>query len=1305
MVRARSLKLQQRGPSLTNVANSQSQNGDKAGHPVVENLDSISSKSGIPGDKGLIIGMWDPASIFTVTEIPRSPANYYNNVSKSLTPSSVQLTSISSDPNKNIVFASIRDSIYAFQNFTIWQNKSSSFSLAFKGKSIALGQIAFDYVSNNLYWCDSLLNWIAMKPAYMDNNTIYKIVAYQDLKQPEGITLDPEDGLMFFSDNDPNSRIEKASMDGTNRSVIVHTGLIRVLALSVDAANNLLYWADIGRHTLEVSNYDGSNRRVLRRNNNAQVTGLHYNQNMLHVVSAGSRVLFGVDTISGSQLYFVKVTEAQPFTVHVYDAEVSKTYTDPCSTRSCQHMCVNTPLGATCLCAEGYQLSSDGMTCTDRSWFYEKGFIVSNATVFFMLDVHSVNGRQDKVNYFQISSANIETFAVDSNLHIIYFVDSRSNTLKELSIFTEQTRTLASVSNARDLVFDWIANLLGWIDTSQSNIQAFTINSGTISTIYSGLEQPVSLTVDAHNGYLFWISGTSAKSILRGNWNRNVHRTIVSSANLNNPSSLHYDVTTHRIFWLDNSLIKSSMVNGSDIKTYSVITFGATRAFVYKDFFGWTRENTIYFARKAASTAEYSITLVPNMKGVAVFDSSLQQDEKGTCHFLNGGCEDICVPLQSGRKCQCDLGLKLQTDLTCDSDIYTTNFIVVTDFSHGRILQIDLNTGNVTKLPIIIQKTPAIMLDKSTMELYFSDISAKTIMSTTLHGQNKTLVYSTGFAYADRMAIDYSTGNIYYTAVGSTTSQSYIGVVKRFNLVHKTLLSNLHSPREIVVYPSKGFMYWTEFGNITQIGRSYMDGTSKFYIATNDIGWPNGLAIDFETNRLYWTDGLMNRIEYSDLNGGNRHVLTTDNDAHLMSIAILGQHLFYTAWNRQRITKMDKSTGSKITFMSKHPELGRLDSLAIFADDRVDVNSICSKKNGNCSTFCFPTPSGRTCGCQDNVNLQSDQTTCQGVSRCPTSLPNVNFLNCLPYPGQTCTIDCKPGYRPASNMSITCDNVGQWVPSPFSLCTETLCPSSIDNAVVSSSCSRRVGESCEITCSQSNISYSLLCTTEGTWSQDTRTICLSSGCSKTILNGNLISCQANIGDICRYECTSPFRKNPSVSNITCNSNGDWSYDTNDLCLRLCPSTIKNGKLPSDCQRKIGNSCSFTCEGSHKSTISSSNIVCTSEGTWNENTEELCKEDAPKVEKTSLTGVYIGSSVGVVIIIVTLIAVIFCFIKRKKPPLNAYESRPVVGDNSYSTFQNDGFSPEELHDRSSTHIYSTIEEIHNTEKEIYLEPIQ
>lgn len=42
----------------------------------------------------------------------------------------------------------------------------------------------------------------------------------------------------------------------------------------------------------------------------------------------------------------------------------------------------------------------------------------------------------------------------------------------------------------------------------------------------------------------------------------------------------------------------------------------------------------------------------------------------GTCDILNGGCGEICIPEENGRRCECDVGLKLQTDQSCDSGLY-----------------------------------------------------------------------------------------------------------------------------------------------------------------------------------------------------------------------------------------------------------------------------------------------------------------------------------------------------------------------------------------------------------------------------------------------------------------------------------------------------------------------------------------------------------------------------------------------------------------------------------------------------------
>lgn len=80
---------------------------------------------------------------------------------------------------------------------------------------------------------------------------------------------------MFFSNNGPNPRIERASMDGSDRVVIVHTGLMRVRDLSVDTARNILFWAEHNGYDVEVCNYDGSNRRVFP---NLITDGMHYYQ-------------------------------------------------------------------------------------------------------------------------------------------------------------------------------------------------------------------------------------------------------------------------------------------------------------------------------------------------------------------------------------------------------------------------------------------------------------------------------------------------------------------------------------------------------------------------------------------------------------------------------------------------------------------------------------------------------------------------------------------------------------------------------------------------------------------------------------------------------------------------------------------------------------------------------------------------------------------------------------------------------------------------------------------------------------------
>ena len=68
---------------------------------------------------------------------------------------------------------------------------------------------------------------------------------------------------MYWSDWGIPATIERASMDGTNRTVLHNTGLQWPNALTIDYDNQTLYWMDAANDRLESSKTDGSGRTVV----------------------------------------------------------------------------------------------------------------------------------------------------------------------------------------------------------------------------------------------------------------------------------------------------------------------------------------------------------------------------------------------------------------------------------------------------------------------------------------------------------------------------------------------------------------------------------------------------------------------------------------------------------------------------------------------------------------------------------------------------------------------------------------------------------------------------------------------------------------------------------------------------------------------------------------------------------------------------------------------------------------------------------------------------------------------------------
>ena len=91
-------------------------------------------------------------------------------------------------------------------------------------------------------------------------------------------------------------------------------------------------------------------------------------------------------------------------------------------------------------------------------------------------------------------------------------------------------------------------------------------------------------------------------------------------------------------------------------------------------------------------------------------------------------------------------------------------------------------------------------------------------------------------------------------------------------------------------------MYWTDWGEPAKIERASMDGSNRTVLHDTELIRPNGLAIDYQLQRLYWADAFTDRIEYSSVDGTGREILLTVDTGlhHPFAITISGDQVYWT---------------------------------------------------------------------------------------------------------------------------------------------------------------------------------------------------------------------------------------------------------------------------------------------------------------------------------------------------------------------------------------------------------------------------
>ncbi len=512
----------------------------------------------------------------------------------------------------------------------------------------------------------------------------------------------------------------------------------------------------------------------------------------------------------------------------------------------------------------------------------------------------------------------------------------------------------------KSLAYDYVNSLIyySYTDPPFNYIKATNYpNANHHYTIFaSKIDMPSVLAINPKLKYLYWIDQGQYARLERSNLDGS-NRALLISQDLISPTDLFVDVKTGHVYWSDNikdriercdwdgknrQIIKSQqMPNTKSIFVLDDLLYYADSSLKSIYAYNYTHSN----GSQTRTIKRLSNDYQNSLNDILVFTERAQplNDIQSPCSFNMNQCDQLCFAISSTNqpKCACALGeLDSNNQRTCktpqeyliysiENEIRSVNlplnsqssdFVVVSnnvpwkpiqgfkrvigidfDYRENKILFSDLEDERIGSINIgslqvsdIIKNPPAV---SSLNQSSFSFINFITGNNNLNRQQQRIIGKPEGISY------DWVSDTIYYADNSLNQIVSY-----KLSTKMRLVLAYSESPRAIVVHPCKGYVYWTDVGRAPMIARTTLSGSNFEKIITMDIKWPNGLAIDFDDEKLYWADAFYDRIESSDLNGNYRRILTMA--YHPFALTVHGHFIYWTDWRTNSIYRAEKYRGS-----------------------------------------------------------------------------------------------------------------------------------------------------------------------------------------------------------------------------------------------------------------------------------------------------------------------------------------------------------------------------------------------------------
>lgn len=232
------------------------------------------------------------------------------------------------------------------------------------------GVLAADWITNNIYFNDNgRPNIIKVCNSRQQNCAI--IVKIKGAARVSSLKIDSKNRWLFWSQttwqvqDKPFSEICRTDMMGADMKIIGFRDIGVVSGMAIDHIKSRLYWSDSFRKTIESSNLDGSERRMLLNTHMYQPLSINIFENSLYWLMGSNGQL------QKCKLYGDKSCEIMNigrYNIHKYFSilhiSIHPLVENLCEKLNCSYMCILKANNAICICQDGKPITPNSI-CTE----------------------------------------------------------------------------------------------------------------------------------------------------------------------------------------------------------------------------------------------------------------------------------------------------------------------------------------------------------------------------------------------------------------------------------------------------------------------------------------------------------------------------------------------------------------------------------------------------------------------------------------------------------------------------------------------------------------------------------------------------------------------------------------------------------------------------------------------------------------------------------------------------------------------------------------------------------------------------